>query len=236
MIAEPHTAPAWRPSEVWIVVPCHDEGPVIGEVVRELLELFPQVVAIDDGSTDDTYAQLIATGATVIRHPINLGQGAALRTGFDYARNRGARYLVSFDGDGQHRVADAVALVDQLVESGADVALGSRFLDRRTHMPAARRRLLRAAVWFTRRVSGLPLTDAHNGLRAFRRETITLLDLSQPRMAHASEILHGIARHRLRWVEVPVDIAYTDRSRAKGQVALDAINVLVDLFVRRYLR
>lgn len=236
MIAEPITAPAWRPSEVWIVVPCHDEGPVIGEVVRELREHFPQVVAIDDGSTDDTHARLLATGATVIRHPINLGQGAALRTGFDYACGRGARYLVTFDGDGQHRVGDAVALLDRLVESGADVALGSRFLDRRTRMPAARRRLLRAAVWFTRRVSGLPLTDAHNGLRAFRRETIALLDLSQPRMAHASEILHGIARHRLRWVEVPVDIAYTDRSRAKGQVALDAINVLVDLFVRRCLR
>ncbi|HLF56770.1 MAG TPA: glycosyltransferase family 2 protein [Thermoanaerobaculia bacterium] len=236
MIAEPPAPPLWRPSEVWIVVPCHDEGPVVGGVVRELLRVFPRVVAVDDGSTDDTYARLLETGAAVIRHPVNLGQGAALRTGFDFALARGARYLVSFDGDGQHRVEDAVALLDRLVERGADVALGSRFLDGRTRMPAARRRLLRAAVRFTRWVSGLPLTDAHNGLRAFRREALVRLDISQPRMAHASEILHGIARLGLRWVEVPVEIAYTERSRAKGQVALDALSVLLDLFVRRFLR
>lgn len=227
---------AQRLSDVWIVVPVFNEGPVIGEVIRDLLSLYPNVVAIDDGSDDETYKRLLETGATVIRHVVNVGQGAALRTGIDYALSRGARMVVTFDGDGQHNVADIERLLEPLRTSDIDIALGSRFLGPRQDIPTGRKLLLRAAVVFTRVMSGIRLTDAHNGLRAMTANAARQLDIQQPRMAHASEILQGIVNHRLRYVEVPVTVTYTARTRRKGQVTLDALNIVFDLAIRRLLR
>lgn len=226
----------WLPGEVWVVVPVFNEGPVIGEVVRELLSFYPNVVTVDDGSEDDTHVRLLETGATVIRHVVNLGQGAALRTGIDYALARGARILVTFDGDGQHRSADVERLLAELLETDADIALGSRFIGPRQPIPAGRRMLLRAGVVFTHLVSGLRLTDVHNGLRAMHADAARKLDITQPRMAHASEILHGIAKHGLRYVEVPVIISYATRTGRQGQVTLDALNIVFDLAIHRLLR
>jgi glycosyltransferase involved in cell wall biosynthesis len=227
---------AKRPSDVWIVVPAYNEGPVIGEVIRDLLLLYPNVVAIDDGSDDETYRRLMESGAAVIRHVVNVGQGAALRTGIDYALSRGARFVVTFDGDGQHKVADIEHLLAPLRTSDVEIALGSRFLGPSRDIPSGRVLLLRSAVVFTRIMSGIRLTDAHNGLRAMTARAAQKLDIQQPRMAHASEILQGIVTHRLRFVEVPVTVTYTARSKRKGQVTLDALNIVFDLAIRRLLR
>jgi glycosyltransferase involved in cell wall biosynthesis len=227
--------PAPRPADVSIVVPCYNEGPVIGEVLAELRRSWPQVIAVDDGSSDDTLARLREAGAIAVRHAVNLGQGAALQTGIELALARGARYVVTFDGDGQHRADDVAALLAPLAEGRADVALGSRFLGAAEGMPASRRLMLRAATAFTRAAAGLELTDTHNGLRAFTAAAARSLRITQHRMAHASEILHAIRRLKLRYVEVPVTIRYTERSRRKGQSTLDAISVLFDLLVRRIM-
>lgn len=224
------------PGDVWIVVPAFNEGPVIAEVIGQVLSAYPNVVAVDDGSDDDTPVTLLETEAHVVRHVVNLGQGAALRTGIDYALSRGARFLVTFDGDGQHDVGDIARLLAPVRDSGFDIALGSRFLGPRQEIPLGRRLLLRFAVIFTRIVSGIRLTDAHNGLRAMTADAARSLEIEQPRMAHASEILHGIVRLRLRHVEVPVTISYSDRSRRKGQVSLDALNIVFDLAIRRWIR
>lgn len=230
------TEKSLRLENVWIVVPVYNEGPVVGDVLRQLLEVYPNVVAVDDGSADDTHLNLLETGAKVIRHAVNLGQGAALRTGMDYALSEGADILVTFDGDGQHRVSDIERLLTVLGETDADIALGSRFLEEPRGIPFGRQVLLRGAVTFTRIASGIRLTDSHNGLRALRSDAARKLDLSQPRMAHASEILHGIVRHNLRYVEVPVQVTYTARSRSKGQGSLDALNILFELFIQRLVR
>lgn len=223
-------------ADVWILVPAFNERPVIGNVVRELLAIYPNVVVIDDGSVDDSFHELEQEGVTVLRHAVNLGQGAALRTGMDFALSRGAEFLVTFDGDGQHRVPDIEKLLKALVETDADIALGSRFLEEPQGIPVGRWLLLRGAVTFTRLASGIRLTDAHNGLRAMRSEAARQLDITQRRMAHASEILHGIVKHDLSYVEVPVQVTYTARSRSKGQGSLDALNILFDLFIQRLVR
>lgn len=225
-----------RLEDVWIVVPVFNEGPVIGDVIRQLCVGYPNVVAVDDGSADDTHLRLQETGVSVIRHEVNLGQGAALRTGIDYALSRGADLLVTFDGDGQHRVSDIERLLAKLIEVDADIALGSRFMEKPRGIPIGRRILLRGAVAFTRIASGIRLTDAHNGLRALRAEAARKLNITQPRMAHASEILHGIVKHDLCYVEVPVQVTYTTRSRIKGQGTLDALNILFELFIQRLVR
>jgi glycosyltransferase involved in cell wall biosynthesis len=169
----------------------------------------------------------------VLRHPINLGQGAALQTGIEFALACGAELIVTFDADGQHRTADVTRLIDALQAEHADFALGSRFLGSAANVPSLRRVLLRAATLFTRLTTGLALTDAHNGLRAMTRRGALRIRLRQDRMAHASEILGQIAASGLKYVEVPVTIDYSSYSRAKGQRSGDLIVILLDLFARR---
>jgi glycosyltransferase involved in cell wall biosynthesis len=190
---------------------------------------------VDDGSADGT-ADRASAAAIVVRHPVNLGQGAALQTGIDFALQQGAEVIVTFDADGQHRAADIERLVAALREARADFALGSRFLGQAIAISPARRLLLRAATLFTQLTTGLRLTDTHNGLRAMTRLGAQRIRLRQNRMAHASEILAQIAASGLPYVEVPVRIEYTAYSLAKGQRLGDALAILLDLFARRLYR
>jgi glycosyltransferase involved in cell wall biosynthesis len=223
------------PSEVFVVVPCYNEGPVIADVLAGLCAHCPNVVAVDDGSSDATWDRLRESPAVALRHVVNLGQGAALQTGLTYALRAGAKYVVTFDADGQHQVEDLARLLAPVVEGRADVALGSRFLGAAVDMPLSKRLVLRAAVAFTRVAGGIRLTDTHNGLRALTADAARKLPITQNRMAHASEILHNIVECELRYVEVPVTIRYTEWSRAKGQSIFNAVNILFDLAVRRLL-
>lgn len=220
-------------SDACLVVPVYNEGPVVAGVLREALTVFPNIVAVDDGSTDDSAAQVATTGALLVRHPVNLGQGAALQTGIETALLLPhVRYFVTFDSDGQHDTADADAMVARLRADEADVVLGSRFLDGRTKPGLLKRIVLRGAVWLTNAQSGVKLTDAHNGLRALNRTAAGQLHLRQNGMAHASEIIEQLGRSRLRWAEHPVHIRYTEYSMAKGQSVLNAVNILTDLIYK----
>jgi polyprenyl-phospho-N-acetylgalactosaminyl synthase len=218
---------------VWVVVAAYNEARTIGRVVAELASLPYRVVVVDDGSADETAEIAARAGAEVLRHPINLGQGAALQTGIDYALLRGASQVVTFDADGQHRPDDIAVLLAALSAHDADFALGSRFRGAAVDLPPLRRLMLRAATVFTRLTAGLDVTDAHNGLRAMTRRGAARIRLRQNRMAHASEILHQIAASGLRYVEVPVTIQYSRYSLAKGQRASEFVVILLDLFARR---
>jgi polyprenyl-phospho-N-acetylgalactosaminyl synthase len=222
-------------AEVWVVVPAHNEAPVLGGVLAELLATFPNVVVVDDGSQDGSAEIAHRAGAWVARHPMNLGQGAALRTGLEVAlRFPDARYFVTFDSDGQHRVGDAARMVDLLRQSDAQIVFGSRFLTPGGEPPSrAKRYLLRAARAYTNRRSGLQLTDAHNGLRAFDREVARSLQLRFYGMAHASEIADIVGNRGFVYAEIPIDVLYTEYSVSKGQSMVNSINILFDLFWRR---
>jgi polyprenyl-phospho-N-acetylgalactosaminyl synthase len=217
-----------RLTGVWIVVAAYNEAGVIADVVRPLVSEGYAVVVVDDGSIDDTAKLARAAGAALLRHAINRGQGAALQSGLRYALERGARIVITFDADGQHAVEDLPRLLEPILESEADVVLGSRFLEHTAAVPPIRRLLLRAAVVFTGVASGVTLTDAHNGMRALTRRAAEQLDLRLDRMAHASEIIDQIARLRLRVVEVPVAIRYTPYSLSKGQRAGNAVRIAWD--------
>jgi len=224
-------AAAQRP-DVWIVIPLYNEASVIGGVIADLQQQFSNIVCIDDGSTDGSAEVAAAAGARVIRHPHNLGQGAALQTGISYARAQpGAQYLVTFDADGQHRVVDALAMIELARDEDAAIVFGSRFLDDRTKPGLAKKVVLKTAVAVTNLSTGLKLTDAHNGLRVLRVDAANAVNLKQDRMAHASEIVVQLGRSGLRWREHPVEVLYTDYSKAKGQSLLNSINILVDLII-----
>lgn len=220
-------------AESWVVIPLYNEATVIGDVIAGLLPSFPNVVCVDDGSSDGSAAIAEAAGARVVRHPVNLGQGAALQTGIEYAlEHPSARYLVTFDADGQHRVDDAVGMVRRAREADLSIVFGSRFLDDRTNPGLIKRVILKTAVWVTNKSTGLRLTDAHNGLRVIRRDAAERVHLKQDRMAHATEIVLQLGNTGLGWQEYPVELLYTDYSKAKGQSVLNSINILVDLVVR----
>lgn len=220
-------------SRTWIVIPLYNEAPVIGDVVRGLLPDFPYIVCVDDGSTDTSAEAAREAGAVVVQHPVNLGQGAALQTGFEYALSDPAMTsIVTFDADGQHRVEDALAMVARIESGEADVVLGSRFLDNRTKIGWLKRLVLRTAALQTRMTTGMHLTDAHNGLRAFSRGVLANIHLTQNRMAHASELVQILSVLRPRWTEHPVKIVYTEYSKSKGQSLLNSVNILADLLFR----
>ena len=222
---------------IWVVIAAYNEASVIAGVLAEVIRRKYQAVVVDDGSADATGDAAAAVGAWVVTHPVNLGQGAALQTGIKFALRHGASHVVTFDADGQHRAADIARLIEALDRTGADFALGSRFLDASSlGMPLARRWLLRAATWFTRVTSGLQVTDTHNGLRAMTRRGASAIALRQNRMAHASELLDQIARSGLAYVEVPVTIEYSRYSLAKGQRLADSLTILFDLSAQKLTR
>ena len=223
--------------QAWVVIPAYRETQVLGPIVSRLRALGWKVVVVDDGSGDGTADVAASAGAWVLQHAVNLGQGAALRTGFAFALAHPAtRYVVTFDADGQHDPDAIAALVEPLASGPAVVTLGSRFLPGSgapDNMPATRKVLLRLATGLERKTTGLNLTDTHNGLRAFRREALERLVLHQDRMAHASEILAEIARLNLPYQEVRVHVKYTDYSLAKGQGLFDAVSVLWDILIAK---
>jgi glycosyltransferase involved in cell wall biosynthesis len=223
-----------NPSSVFIVIPAYNEARAVSEVVRKVKARFPKVVVVDDGSADDTAAKAREAGATVLTHLINRGQGAALKTGIDYALTKGAQVIVTFDSDGQHVVEDIDILLKTMQEQRVDVVLGSRFLGSNSHVPPLRKLTLKLAVVFTRLVSRIRVSDTHNGLRALSREAASKLQLRQDRMAHASEILDEIGRLKLRYCEVPTRVLYSDYSVQKGQRSSAAFRIAADFLLGKW--
>jgi glycosyltransferase involved in cell wall biosynthesis len=216
-----------------VIVRVYNEGPVVRGVISELVQAGLRVIAVDDASTDNSAREIEAAGALRVSHPINLGAGGALQTGYEAAlRFTDAPYIACFDADGQHQLEDLLGMI-QLMRQGHDVVMGSRFLDAKTQMSPLRRWILRLAARVMNRRSGTKLTDAHNGLRLISRDVASSIRLSQAGMAYASELEEQLTRPGLKVVEYPVHILYTDYSRSKGQPLLNSVNILADTIAHR---
>ncbi len=216
----------------WLVIPLYNEGSVIADVINSARKTFCKIVCVDDGSSDSSGKIATEAGAIVVTHPVNLGQGAALQTGISYALgDPAAQYFVTFDADGQHRPEDAARMVQRLRDEPLDVVLGSRFLGTKVEAGALKRLVLKTAVLFERATTRLKVTDTHNGLRALNRKAAETIHIHQNRMAHGSEFLQEISRHRLAYAEEPVQIIYTEYSMAKGQSLWNSVNILSELFL-----
>ncbi len=215
-------------------MPAFKEASVIGDVVADLRSVFGNVVVVDDGSKDGTAAAARRAGAHVVPHPVNLGQGAAIQTGVEYARAQpGALVFATFDADGQHRVKDVVSMIDRLSADSVDIVIGTRFAEGPPpRMPLLKRVVLQAAAWLSPSSRRLHLTDAHNGLRVFNKTVADGLNITMNGMSHASEFITLIAENHWRVSEEPVEILYTDYSMSKGQPLLNGVNIVFDGFLR----
>lgn len=225
--------------DTWLIIPCFNEGSVIGDVITNARATFPNIVAVNDGSADNSAAAIHAAGAHLVNHPVNLGQGAAIQTGVEYARAQpGAKIFVTFDADGQHQVKDVVAMVERLRAEPVDIIVGTRFGRPRSEddqVPLIKRIVLKTVVALSPRTRRLGLTDAHNGLRVFNRTVAEQLNLRMNGMSHASEFVRLMDDHSWRVSEQPVDILYTEYSMSKGQSLFNGVNILADGLLARRL-
>lgn len=214
-----------KKEEIGFLIRSYNEAPRISAVIESILAAgFTRILVVDDGSKDGTVDVLSAFPTIhIVRHPFNRGGGAALETGFEYFRRNGedlgVRYVVTFDADGQHHVED-IPVFTQAFENDPtlDLVLGSRFIVKtRTNVPFFRRITLLGGQIFTLFISGVWLTDAHNGYRMLRLETVKKIRLTMDGMEYGSEFVDEMRHQKCRFAEVPVNVTYTDDTLAKGQ-------------------
>lgn len=215
------------------LVPSYNEEKNIEQVVKSLLSFVDEVVVVDDFSSDATAVVAESSGATVIRHILNRGQGAALETGHCYARERNADYVLHFDGDGQFDVNDIPAALEKLKKADADILFGSRFLDNRSQIPWTKKKIILPIGRFVDRIlSKTKLSDSHNGFRILNKLALQNIILTQDRMAHASEMLVLVKKNNLKWLEYPVKVNYSEY----GQNAKNGGKILLDLLIGKFLK
>lgn len=219
-------------SSIFVVVPSFNEALVIRSTVEKLLRKGYRVVVVDDASTDGTRESLTGTNIHYLKHLTNLGQGAALQTGMEFAVNHGASHIVTFDADGQHDENDIEFMLSVLEEKKAGVVFGSRFLAGATsNMPQARKWVLKLARFINFLVSGILLTDANNGLRVMTREAAIRMQITENRSSHSAQIQHLVKHNNIPYVECPVNVSYSDYSKSKGVKNINSIRILYDLIL-----
>lgn len=219
---------------VFVIIPVFNEKKeVLVQTIRELQKASYSIVVVNDASANDI--SLPGIGITYsLRHEVNLGQGAALQTGIEFALQKKATYLVTFDADGQHSSADIPALLLPIQNNEADITLASRFLKPGHHNASfSRQLLLKTARWINYLFTGLYLSDAHNGLRAMNRAAAEKVALKENRMAHATEFLFAIKKNNLRFKEIPATVTYTIYSKSKGQSVFNSIRIFFDLVLHK---
>lgn len=219
---------------IFVIVPAYNESKeVLSAVLKKLFSTPFSIILIDDGSKEPI-SNTSPERIILVRHPVNLGQGAALQTGFAVAQNKDADFVITYDADGQHQPSDIYNLLEPLINNEVDVTLGSRFLQKGHHNAGAIRRLMLFAARATNNLfTGLSLTDAHNGLRGLNRKALHEIVLTENRMAHATEFIYKMKTNKLRYKEVPVHILYSEYSKGKGQSFVDGFRVLFDIVLHK---
>ena len=213
------------------IVPIYNEATVIEDCIADLRTIFPNILVIDDGSTDGSASKAKKSGAQVLRHTFNVGQGLAISTGFKWVQRQNKfKNIVTYDGDGQHVAHDALRLVEELENNSLDIVFGSRFLGyEKSNTPPNKRIILKIVTKITNMLTGVKLSDSHNGLRALTVEASKSITLTQMGMAHASQIIGLTRQANLKYHEIPVNVLYTSYSRKKGQPILNGVNIIADL-------
>ncbi|PLW79470.1 glycosyltransferase family 2 protein [Candidatus Woesearchaeota archaeon] len=223
--------------KIFVIIPGYNEGSAIGKVIKDLIKAgYTNVIVVDDGSKDDTGKVAYDSGATVLTHIINRGQGAALKTGNLYALENDAEIIVHFDADGQMQVSDIKAMCKPIVDNKVDMTIGSRFLGKAENIDSGKKIMLKLARFVVYILYGLWLTDSQNGFRVMNRKAAKKIEINSDRMEHAGEILGEIKKKKIRFKEVPVTIKYTDYSMGKGQHWTRSFSLGVRMLLRWILK
>jgi len=219
--------------KIVILIPAYNEESVIGEVLRDIqFAGYPNILVVDDGSADGTYQQAQQVeGVIALRHFINRGKGAAVKTGIEGAKMLDASVVVTMDGDGQHDPGDIDRMV-KLVDDGYDVVLGTRVMDAAT-MPVWKILANKSGNFFTWLLYGLWVTDSQSGFRAFSRRAFESIETRTDRYEYDSEVIREISRHQLKFIEMPIAVRYTRYSQTKAtrQTLKNGLKTLFKMFL-----
>ena len=204
-------------NKVFIVIPCYNEAKVIAKLIKDIKkEGWRNIIVVDDGSTDNTFQQAKKEGAVVLRHLINRGKGAAVKTGLEFAKRKGALVVVTIDGDGQNSPKEIKKLVEE-IKKGPEVVMGSRFANKQNKIPAFNKIANIFANFLIFLLYGIMVSDSQSGFRAYSKKAIDLLDLRFDRYEFDSEVIREIAKNKLSYKEVPIEVFYTKYSLSKMQ-------------------
>ena len=224
-------------TDIFVIIPCYNEAAVIRNTVIEVLRHGYNVVIIDDSSKDNSKNELKGLPVYYLRHRVNLGQGAALQTGIDFALKKGAKYFVTFDADGQHDSDDIPGMVMLLEKEKADIVFGSRFLPgAKTNVSRSRSFALNLGRYINYFTSGILLSDSFNGMRIFSKPAAEKIKLTENRMSHPVQLLMLTAAGKLKYAEYPVAIHYSDYSKKKGLKNKDGIKILIEILLYKIFR
>jgi glycosyltransferase involved in cell wall biosynthesis len=230
---------ASRLPPVVIVIAAFNEegaiGPVVAALPNTVAGLAAATIVVADGAVDATAKEARQAGALVCEVPVNRGQGAALRLGYRLARDGGARYIVTTDGDGQYNPAEIESLIAPILAGQADFVTGSRTLGSEETRDPVRKAGVRFFALMISALTGQRITDTTFGLRVMRAEVTGKVRLEQPQY-QASELLIGVITHGYRVVEVAATIHRRRVGRSKkGNNAFYALS-FVRVVIRTWLR
>jgi len=192
-----------------VLIPCYKEGARIASVVAEVLRHCPNVLVVDDGSPDDTAEVARTAGAVVLTHEVNRGKGAALSTGYSWARDNGMEFVVTMDGDGQHAPDDVSAFIKTYFETRTPVLIGNR-MDNTETMPLIRRWTNLFMSWLLSRKMGQWVPDTQNGFRLYKTGLLPDMGQASQRFAAESEVLLELALGGAEMGAVPIQVIYSD--------------------------
>ena len=219
-------------TEIFVIIPCYNEAAVIRNTVIDVLKHGYNVIIVDDCSKDYSRNELSGLPVYYLRHRVNMGQGAALQTGIDFAKKKNAKYFVTFDGDGQHDSNDIAGMVELIEKEKSDIVFGSRFLaGSKTNVSGSRTFVLNVARYVNYLVSGILLSDAYNGLRLFDRKAAESIKLTENKMAHATQIQVLTAKHKLTYSEYANSILYNEYTSGKGLRNWDGIKIFFEILL-----
>lgn len=219
--------------KVFCVIPAYHEEKNIAKVIQKVLDYVDFLVVIDDGSKDQTYNEalkIISEKLKVLKHPINLGQGASLQTGNEYAIKQGADIIIHFDADGQFLAEEIKKVVNPIIEEDADIVFGSRFLEIKSDIPKFKKNIIMPmAKMFNYVFFGIKTSDPQSGFRAMKAEVTKKIKIENNRMAHCTEILAKAHRHKLKIKEVSITVIYEEF----GQKFSGGFKIIKDLFFKK---
>lgn len=215
------------------IIPAYNEEKNIADVINKVLPFVNEVVVVNDCSHDKTEIIAKKTEATLISHPINRGQGAALQTGNDYALKNGADIIIHFDADNQFQAEEISDVIKPIIEKKAEAVLGSRFLGKKSQLPKLKKYLIMPLARLINRVFfNIRLTDPQSGFRALNRETAQKIIIRNDGMAHCSEIMHQLHKHKVKIEEVPITVYYHEF----GQKFSGGIRIIKDLIIKKIIK
>ena len=205
--------------KITIGIPAYNEEKNIAKIITKLKKITDSIIVCDDGASDMTSEIAKNLGVIVISHKKNMGYGAAIRTIFEKSAEIGSDILVTFDADGQHRVEDVSRVLRPLENSEADIVIGSRFLGKQSNVPNYRKLGIKVITQVTNSSIKTKLTDSQSGFRAYSKQVLSKISLSEIGMGISTEILIKASSGGLRITEVPITILYSGDTSTHNPVS-----------------